>query len=56
MSSLTLIFVAACLFAIAYRFYGLFLATKVMNLRDERETPAVTRITVTSVSMNMPST
>ena len=42
MSSLTLIFVAACLFAIAYRFYGLFLATKVMNLRDERETPAVT--------------
>ena len=42
MSSLTLIFVAACLFAIAYRFYGLFLARKVMNLRDERETPAVT--------------
>ena len=42
MSSLTLIFVAACLFALAYRFYGLFLATKVMNLRDERETPAVT--------------
>ena len=42
MSSLTLIFVAACLFAIAYRFYGLFLATKVMNLSAERETPAVT--------------
>jgi carbon starvation protein len=37
-----LIFVAALLFAIAYRFYGLFLATKVMNLRAERETPAVT--------------
>ena len=38
MNSLTLIFVAALLFAIAYRFYGLFLATKVMNLRAERET------------------
>ena len=42
MNSLTLIFAAACIFAIAYRFYGLFLATKVMNLREERETPAVT--------------
>ena len=42
MSSLTLIFVAACVFAIAYRFYGLFLARRVLNLRDERETPAVT--------------
>jgi carbon starvation protein len=42
MNSLTLIFVAACVFAIAYRFYGLFLAQKVMNLRAERETPAVT--------------
>ena len=42
MSSLTLIFASACVFAIAYRFYGLFLAQKVMNLREERETPAVT--------------
>ena len=42
MSSLTLIFASACIFAIAYRFYGLFLATKVMNLREDRETPAVT--------------
>jgi len=42
MNSLTLIFAAACLFAIAYRFYGLFLANKVMNLREDRETPAVT--------------
>ena len=41
MNSLTLIFVAACVFAIAYRLYGLFLANKVMNLREERETPAV---------------
>ncbi|WP_136513622.1 carbon starvation CstA family protein [Geomonas edaphica] len=41
MNSLTLIFAAACLFAIAYRFYGLFLANRVMNLRVELETPAV---------------
>lgn len=41
MNSLTLIFAAACLFAIAYRFYGLFLANRVMNLREERNTPAV---------------
>jgi len=41
MNSLTLIFAAACIFAIAYRFYGLFLASKVMNLQEERETPAV---------------
>jgi len=42
MNSLTLIFAAACVFALGYRFYGLFLADKVLNLRDERETPAVT--------------
>jgi carbon starvation protein len=42
MNSLTLIFVSALVFAIAYRFYGLFLAQKVMNLREERQTPAVT--------------
>jgi len=41
MNSLTLIFSAACIFAIAYRFYGLFLAKRVMNLREERETPAI---------------
>ena len=41
MHSLTLIFASACIFAIAYRVYGLFLANKVMNLRAERETPAV---------------
>ena len=42
MNSLTLIFVAACVFAIGYRFYGLFLAKKVLDLRGERDTPAVT--------------
>ena len=43
MNSLTLIFTTACVFAIAYRFYGLFLANKVMDLREGRETPAVTQ-------------
>ena len=41
MHSLTLIFATACIFAIAYRFYGLFLANKVLGLKSERETPAV---------------
>ena len=40
MHSLTLIFAAACVFAIAYRFYGLFLANKVLTLKEDRETPA----------------
>ena len=43
MNSLTLIFAALCIFAIAYRIYGIFIANKVMNLRDDRETPAVTQ-------------
>ncbi|MFB0934252.1 MAG: carbon starvation protein A [Propionivibrio sp.] len=42
MHSLTLIFAAACVFAIAYRVYGMFLANKVLALKAERETPAVT--------------
>ncbi|WP_027176980.1 carbon starvation CstA family protein [Desulfovibrio aminophilus] len=42
MNALTLIFVAFCVFAIAYRFYGLFLARKVLGLKCERLTPAVT--------------
>jgi carbon starvation protein len=41
MNALTLVFVALCLFAIAYRFYGLFMADKVLRLKDERATPAV---------------
>jgi carbon starvation protein len=42
MNALTLIFVALSVFALAYRYYGLFLADKVMGLNDQRETPAVT--------------
>ena len=42
MNALTLIFASLCIFVIAYRFYGLFIANKVLNLRDEIATPAVT--------------
>jgi carbon starvation protein len=42
MNALTLIFVSLCVFALGYRYYGLFMADKVMGLRSERETPAVT--------------
>jgi carbon starvation protein len=42
MNALTLVFLSMCVFALGYRFYGLFLANKVLNLRAERLTPAVT--------------
>jgi carbon starvation protein len=42
MNALTLVFVAMCVFALAYRFYGVFIADKVLNLRSERLTPAIT--------------
>jgi carbon starvation protein len=41
MNALTLVFVSLCVFAIAYRFYGLFIANKVLELKSERATPAV---------------
>ncbi|MCL2341421.1 MAG: carbon starvation protein A [Proteobacteria bacterium] len=41
MNALTLVFVAVCVFAIAYRTYGLFIANKVLNLDTARTTPAV---------------
>ena len=41
MNALTLVFVSLCVFAIAYRFYGLFIANKVLELKNERATPAV---------------
>lgn len=40
-NAVTIIFVALCVFAIGYRFYGLFIARKVLNLNDARKTPAV---------------
>jgi carbon starvation protein len=42
MNSLTLVFAALCIFAIAYRFYGLFIATKVLGIKEDRPTPAIT--------------
>ncbi len=41
MNALTLIFASLCVFAIAYRFYGIFLADKVLRLDSRRETPAI---------------
>jgi carbon starvation protein len=41
MNALTLVFVSLCVFAIAYRFYGLYIADKVLGLKKERTTPAV---------------
>jgi carbon starvation protein len=40
MNALTLVFVAACVFALAYRFYGLFIANRVLGLNARRVTPA----------------
>jgi carbon starvation protein len=42
MNALTLVFVSLCIFAIAYRFYGLFIAHKVLGIRSDRPTPAKT--------------
>ncbi|MEN6319475.1 MAG: carbon starvation protein A [Syntrophaceae bacterium] len=41
MNALTLVFISLCVFAIAYRFYGLFIANKVLGLKMERPTPSV---------------
>lgn len=40
-NALTIVFAALCIFAIAYRFYGLFIASKVLNVNEARQTPAV---------------
>ena len=41
MNALTLVFAALCIFAIGYRFYGIFLANKVLKLDANRVTPAI---------------
>jgi carbon starvation protein len=41
MNALTLVFVSLCIFAIAYRFHGLWLANKVLNVNGDRVTPSV---------------
>jgi len=40
-NALTLVFVLVLIFAIAYRFYGIFMANKVLKLNDSHTTPAV---------------
>ncbi|MFC5874018.1 carbon starvation protein [Chryseobacterium arachidis] len=40
-NALTLVFVSVLIFAIAYRFYGIFMANKVLKLNDNNTTPAV---------------
>ncbi len=40
MNAFTLVFVAMLVFALAYRFYGLFIARKVLGLDSSRPTPA----------------
>lgn len=41
MNALTLVFAALCIFAIAYRTYGVFIASKVLGADPDRTTPAV---------------
>ncbi|MDD5505583.1 MAG: carbon starvation protein A [Candidatus Omnitrophica bacterium] len=41
MNVLTLVFAGLCIFAIGYRFYGLFIANKVLGLNSNHPTPAV---------------
>ncbi|MGZ3606906.1 MAG: carbon starvation CstA family protein [Syntrophales bacterium] len=43
LNAVTLIFVALCVFAIGYRFYGVFMANKVLKLDNERPMPSVTQ-------------
>ena len=38
-NAVTIVFAALCVFAIAYRFYGLFIAQKVLNVNEARQTP-----------------
>ncbi len=41
MNALTLVFVSLCVFALAYRFYGLFIANRVLELKVDRLVPSV---------------
>src|SRR5208337_290349 len=42
MNALTLVFVALCVFALAYRYYGMFIANRVLGVDPGRPTPAHT--------------
>ncbi len=41
MNALTLVLISLCVFALVYRFYGLFIANRVLELKSERLTPAI---------------
>jgi carbon starvation protein len=43
LNAVTLIFAALCVFAIGYRFYGIFMANKVLKLDKDRPMPSVTQ-------------
>lgn len=40
MNAIIILIIALCVFALAYRYYGLFLATRVLELDENRKTPA----------------
>jgi len=40
MNGLTLVIIGACVYALAYRFYGAFIAAKVLAFDSSRTTPA----------------
>jgi carbon starvation protein len=42
MNALTLVFIALCMFAIGYRYYGLWISRRVLCLDANRPTPAIT--------------
>lgn len=42
MNAIIIVIIALCVFALGYRYYGLFIATKVLQLDPSRKTPAVT--------------
>ncbi len=42
MNAIIIVIIALCVFALAYRYYGLFIATKVLQLDPSRKTPAIT--------------
>jgi carbon starvation protein len=42
MNALTLVFVALCVFALGYRYYGIFIAKRVLEIDPNRRTPAHT--------------
>ena len=51
-NAVTIIFAALCVFAIGYRFYGLFIAAKVLNVDANRVTSCHRRIQILSMRLS----